>query len=65
MDLVTTDKSLVGTLWKNRITGEQVQVKEQFRVGSDLDSWCDCRDDNNVCHMMTSTQLVKNYSRIA
>lgn len=64
MDLVTADKELVGTHWQHKITGQRVVVKEQFRVGMDIDSWVDCRDEQNACQMLISAQLVRDYQRI-
>lgn len=63
MDMVT-GKELVGTHWAHRVTGQRVVIKEQFRVGSDIESWVDLRNESNLSHMIQTDQLVRDYSRV-
>lgn len=55
-------KELIGTHWQHKITGEIYVVKEQFRVGNDIESWVDLRNEHNVCMMMQTDSLVRDYS---
>lgn len=61
---MTQGKELVGSTWQHREQGVMVTVREQFRVGEDIDSWVDCRDTSNVCIMMRAEQLVRDYQRL-
>ena len=61
---MTQGKELVGTYWQHRTTEQTVCIKEQFRVGEDIESWLDCRDANDTSQMLRSDQLVREYTRI-
>lgn len=65
MDLIKEDKSLVSTVWQHKNQLFTVVVKEQFRVGSDIEPWVDCRDSNDVCWMMRADDLARDYTRVA
>ena len=61
---MTEGKELVGSHWQHRIHGLRVTVREQFRVGEDIDFWVDCRDTSDACIMMRAGQLVLDYQRL-
>jgi hypothetical protein len=58
------NKQLVGTHWSHNTTGERWVIKEQFRVGTDIECWVDLRNADNVCTMLRTDQLVLLYSKI-
>lgn len=64
MDLVNQDKPLVSTVWQHVKTQELYVVKEQFRIGNELESWLDLRDNRDYSVMIRTDQLVQEYRKL-